>query len=434
MDFESFYAQGQSRRCRDRGAAGGDRAPGVRAGGQGDSALLLSRAARHRRQLPDVPRRGEAGAAQAAGELRAAGGRQSGDLHQHARRPQGARGGDGVPAHQPSARLPDLRPGRRMRPPGPGDRLRPRPQSLRREQARGHREIYGARGQDDHDALHPLHALRPLHGAGRWRRGDRRGRARREYGDHLLSRACSVERAFGQCRRSLPGRRPRLQALQLRGAALGAAQGARDRRHGRARHQHPPRRARPRGDARAPPPQRGRQRGMGVGQDPPCGRRPDQEPARPALAARKRQAASGDAGTRPSPAIAEVAEKAEASVAAVAGDLVDVETMYAARQLLASLGSDLLEGRQTGLAYDTTNLAAVNFNTTIAGIETADVDPPRRHQSALGGASGQHPHPQGGEGRGQGVRDRARNRPHLSRSPGSATICRCSPSFPTRSR
>ncbi len=71
--------------------------------------------------------------------------------------------------------------------------------------------------------------------------------------------------------------------------------------------------------------------------------------------------------------IAEVAKKAKGSVAAVAGDLVDVETMYAAKQLVASLGSDLLEGRQTGLAYDTSNLAAVNFNTTIGGIETADV-------------------------------------------------------------
>ncbi|MGQ0659272.1 NADH-quinone oxidoreductase subunit NuoG, partial [Sphingosinicella sp.] len=71
--------------------------------------------------------------------------------------------------------------------------------------------------------------------------------------------------------------------------------------------------------------------------------------------------------------IAEVAEAAKGSVAAVAGDLVDVETMYAAKLLLKSLGSDLLEGRQTGLAYDISNLAAVNFNTTIAGIETADV-------------------------------------------------------------
>jgi NADH-quinone oxidoreductase subunit G len=71
-------------------------------------------------------------------------------------------------------------------------------------------------------------------------------------------------------------------------------------------------------------------------------------------------------------AIATVANGAGSSVAAVAGDLVDVETMYAARALLASLGSDLLEGRQTGLAYDASNLAAVNFNSTIAGIETAD--------------------------------------------------------------
>jgi NADH-quinone oxidoreductase subunit G len=46
--------------------------------------------------------------------------------------------------------------------------------------------------------------------------------------------------------------------------------------------------------------------------------------------------------------------------------------MYAAKALVASLGSDLLEGRQTGLAYDTTSLAAVNFNTGIAGIERAN--------------------------------------------------------------
>ncbi len=72
-------------------------------------------------------------------------------------------------------------------------------------------------------------------------------------------------------------------------------------------------------------------------------------------------------------AIAAVAKSAKGSVAAVAGDLVDVETMYAAKLLLKSLGSDLIEGRQTGLAYDTSNLAAVNFNTTIAGVETADV-------------------------------------------------------------
>ncbi|MFA6607419.1 MAG: NADH-quinone oxidoreductase subunit NuoG, partial [Sphingomonas sp.] len=64
---------------------------------------------------------------------------------------------------------------------------------------------------------------------------------------------------------------------------------------------------------------------------------------------------------------------AGASVAAVAGDLVDCETMYAAKALLGSMGSTLLEGRQTGMDYDTSSLAAVNFNTTIAGTEKADV-------------------------------------------------------------
>ncbi|WP_116089846.1 NADH-quinone oxidoreductase subunit NuoG [Sphingomonas crusticola] len=66
------------------------------------------------------------------------------------------------------------------------------------------------------------------------------------------------------------------------------------------------------------------------------------------------------------------AVNAGSSVAAIAGDLVDCETMYAAKALLGRMGSTLLEGRQTGLAYDTSSIAAVNFNSTIAGIETAD--------------------------------------------------------------
>ncbi|MEO5613291.1 MAG: NADH-quinone oxidoreductase subunit NuoG [Sphingomicrobium sp.] len=65
-------------------------------------------------------------------------------------------------------------------------------------------------------------------------------------------------------------------------------------------------------------------------------------------------------------------DKAGPSVAAIAGDLLDAETMYAAKALLAGQGSTLLEGRQTGLAYDVSSLAAVAFNSTIPGIETAD--------------------------------------------------------------
>jgi len=66
------------------------------------------------------------------------------------------------------------------------------------------------------------------------------------------------------------------------------------------------------------------------------------------------------------------AVEAGSSVAAIAGDLVDCETMFAAKALLAALGSTLLEGRQTGLDYDVSSIAAVNFNTTIAALEQAD--------------------------------------------------------------
>ena len=71
-------------------------------------------------------------------------------------------------------------------------------------------------------------------------------------------------------------------------------------------------------------------------------------------------------------AIKQAADAAGDGVAAVAGDLVDCETMFAAKALLKELGSSRLEGRQTGMNYDTSSLAAVNFNSTIAGAERAD--------------------------------------------------------------
>jgi NADH-quinone oxidoreductase subunit G len=72
-------------------------------------------------------------------------------------------------------------------------------------------------------------------------------------------------------------------------------------------------------------------------------------------------------------AFAKRLKKAGNKVAAIAGDLLDAETMYAAKKLLEGQGSTLLEGRQTGMTYDTSSLSAVAFNSTIAGIETADV-------------------------------------------------------------
>ncbi|KTE31836.1 MULTISPECIES: NADH-quinone oxidoreductase subunit NuoG [unclassified Sphingopyxis] len=67
------------------------------------------------------------------------------------------------------------------------------------------------------------------------------------------------------------------------------------------------------------------------------------------------------------------AVNAGSSIAAIAGDLADCETMFAAKALVTALGGSLLEGRQTGLDYDVTSLSAVNFNTTIAEAENADV-------------------------------------------------------------
>jgi len=70
--------------------------------------------------------------------------------------------------------------------------------------------------------------------------------------------------------------------------------------------------------------------------------------------------------------IAGALEGDKASIAAVAGDLLDAETMFAAKALVNACGSNLVEARQTGMTYDVSNLAAVNFNSTFAGIETAD--------------------------------------------------------------
>ncbi|MDK2761607.1 MAG: NADH-quinone oxidoreductase subunit NuoG [Sphingopyxis sp.] len=67
------------------------------------------------------------------------------------------------------------------------------------------------------------------------------------------------------------------------------------------------------------------------------------------------------------------AVNAGSSVAAIAGDMADCETMFAAKALVGALGSTLLEGRQTGLDYDVASLSAVNFNTGIAEAENADV-------------------------------------------------------------
>jgi NADH-quinone oxidoreductase subunit G len=78
-----------------------------------------------------------------------------------------------------------------------------------------------------------------------------------------------------------------------------------------------------------------------------------------------------------SDAFARIAERLKGMpgerVAAIAGDLCDVESVFALTVLMGALGSANLECRQDGARFDTGARAGWLFNTTIAGIEHADV-------------------------------------------------------------
>ncbi len=59
-------------------------------------------------------------------------------------------------------------------------------------------------------------------------------------------------------------------------------------------------------------------------------------------------------------------------IGAIAGDLCDVESMLALKDLMASLGSHNLDCRQDGARLDASRREFYLFNTTIAGIDAAD--------------------------------------------------------------
>ncbi len=71
-------------------------------------------------------------------------------------------------------------------------------------------------------------------------------------------------------------------------------------------------------------------------------------------------------------AIAEALKDASGDqIAALAGDLQDCEDMFALKALVNALGSTLHECRVDGARYDVSTPAAYRFNSTIAGIEAA---------------------------------------------------------------
>lgn len=59
-------------------------------------------------------------------------------------------------------------------------------------------------------------------------------------------------------------------------------------------------------------------------------------------------------------------------IAAIAGDLADMEAMAALKDLLATLGSKRVECRQDGAALDASNRSGYIMNSGIAGVEDAD--------------------------------------------------------------
>ena len=59
-------------------------------------------------------------------------------------------------------------------------------------------------------------------------------------------------------------------------------------------------------------------------------------------------------------------------IAAIVGDMADMEAMLALKDLMASLGASRIEGRQDGAVLDASVRSGYLFNTSIAGIEEAD--------------------------------------------------------------
>jgi hypothetical protein len=160
-------------------------------------------------RVPPVHRRG-GGPAQAAGLLHDHGHRGHGrqDPAHEPGRQEGAGGHPRAAAHQPPARLPGLRQGRRVPAAEPDDDERQRRVALPRRQAHlpqadRHLEPGAARPR----ALRAVRPLHPLQPAGRRRPVHRAVRARRAAAGRHLHRPALRELLLRQHRADLPGRR-----------------------------------------------------------------------------------------------------------------------------------------------------------------------------------------------------------------------------------
>ena len=276
---------------------------------------------------------------------------------------EGAQGRDGIPADQPSAGLPDLRPGRRVRPAGPGDGLRLRPQPLSTRTSARCRQGAGAAGQDVDEPLHPVHALRPLrHRSGRRARSWAPPAAARTWKSRpIVEHALATElsgNVVDLCPVGALTSKPyafKARPWELKKTEIG-------RRDGRAGLQHPRRHPRRAGDARAAAAERRRQRGVDLRQDRAtrstacatsastgrmCARTASCVEATwdEAFAADRRQAEGLDGARdrRPSPATS-----------------ATPKSMVALKDLMAALGSPNIDCRQDGAKLEAGRAAATS--------------------------------------------------------------------------
>ena len=142
-------------------------------------------------------------------------------------RGRGARRRVRVPPDQPPARLPGLRQGRRV--PAAGFlvhvRTRSEPDGISAARVRRRRRERRRRLRTDADAqppaLHPLHALRPLHARRRRRRADQHHRSRLRQRDRDLPGRRGALADVGQPDGRLPGRRDHDARLPVQVAAVG---------------------------------------------------------------------------------------------------------------------------------------------------------------------------------------------------------------------
>lgn len=71
--------------------------------------------------------------------------------------------------------------------------------------------------------------------------------------------------------------------------------------------------------------------------------------------------------------VAKKINESEGNIAAIAGPLVSCEPMFLLKKLFTALGSDLTSANQYGYSFNTKMRGNYLFNTTIAGIESADL-------------------------------------------------------------